>query len=82
MLSLCYYQPGITSACFNYIFLQLMKELDRITGVVIDAARREWTQKWVPRIIEQAVEQVEAATRSAASTAYTEIASLGKTSCQ
>ena len=56
--------------------MQLVKELDRITTVNIDVARKSWIEKWAPKVLEQA--QLEAKTRSATSGAYTEIHSLGK----
>jgi len=56
-----------------------MKELERVTNVPIPQMKRDWTEKWVPKILEQA--RFEATTSSAASTICAEMISLGKRPC-
>ena len=55
--------------------MQLLKELDRITTVNIDESKREWAEKWAPKILEQA--KLEARTSTTMSGACGEVISVG-----
>lgn len=58
----------------NCFFFQ--KELERFTTINITESRREWTDKWVPKIVEQA--KLETMSCSAASISCAQVIALGK----
>jgi len=56
--------------------MQLLKELERFTTINVTEARRDWTDKWAPKIVEQA--KLETTSCSAASISCTQMMALGK----
>ena len=56
--------------------MQLLKELERFTTINVTEARRDWTDKWAPKIVEQA--KLETTGCSAASISCTQMMALGK----
>ena len=59
-------------------FVQLLKELERVTGVDTEEVKKNWMQKWAPKIFEQA--RIEISSGSAISSACKKIISLGEQS--
>lgn len=37
-----------------YFFVQLLKELERVTGIDVEEATTKWTEKWALKIFQQA----------------------------
>ena len=55
--------------------MQLLKELERFTTINVTEAQRDWTDKWAPKIVEQAKLETSC---SAASISCTQMMALGK----
>ena len=56
--------------------MQLWKELERYTTINVTEARRDWTDKWAPKIVEQA--KLETTSCSAVSISCAQMMALGK----
>ena len=56
--------------------MQLLKELERFTSCNTSESKRDWADKWAPKIIEQA--RLETTTCSAASISCAQVIALGK----
>lgn len=56
--------------------MQLLKELERFTTCNTTESKRDWADKWAPKIVEQA--RLETTTCSAASISCAQVIALGK----
>ena len=57
-------------------FVQLLKELERVTGISGDVVKKTWIEKWSRKIFEQA--RIEISSGSAISEACKEVVLLGE----